>query len=254
MPTALARLTRLGSATLASVAVLCAGAGAAGAATAPSRGARVPLTTLAGFKTAANFAVTRRVNSLNAAVTKVNAAKGLGSGQSTLVTYLSADIAPLQQLNQKIQGDTTVQQAAADFWDIFTDYRVYMLVLPAAHIAGEADRVTNTTVPALTAASTKAQGLVDSQNQAELQPLIDDLNGRISSAANPTNGLASTVLAFTPAQWNANNDLLSSAKSSDKTAQAAVRKGRSDLRQIRRDVKGSGLSGRADTTTKTTTR
>ena len=40
-------------------------------------------------------------------------------------------------------------------------------------------------------------------NQAELQPLIDDLNSQISTATTATNGLGATVLAFTPAQWNA---------------------------------------------------
>ena len=55
------------------------------------------------------------------------------------MSYLGADIAPLQQLNQTIQGDTTVQQAAHDFGTIFSDYRVYALVLPAARIAAAAD-------------------------------------------------------------------------------------------------------------------
>ncbi len=63
---------------------------------------------------------------------KVNAAKGLGASQATLVSYLGTDIAPLQQLNQTIQGDSTLQQAAHDFGTIFSDYRVYRLVLPAA--------------------------------------------------------------------------------------------------------------------------
>ena len=102
----------------------------------------------------------------------------------------------------------TVQQAAQDFSTIFTGYRVYVLVLPASRIAADAYRATNTAIPKLTADSSKAQGLVNPQNQAQLQPLIDDLNAQIGTATNATNGLAATVLAFTPAQWNANHNLL----------------------------------------------
>jgi hypothetical protein len=60
------------------------------------------------------------------------------------------------------------------------------------------------------------------------------------------------VLAFTAAQWNANHDVLSPARSSDQTADAAVQKGRSDV-QIRQVLKGSGIGGRSGTTTTSTT-
>ena len=112
--------------------------------------------------------ITKRVNALNTAIGKVNAAKGLGSGQATLASYLGADIAPLQQLNTKIQGDQTVQQARADFGTIFSGYRVYLLVLPAARIAGDADRITTTVLPRLTSASSKAQAHENANNQAQL--------------------------------------------------------------------------------------
>ena len=129
-------LIRLGGVALASGATLGVGAGAAGGATTPgsdgnSGSSAVPVT-LAGIKAKAATDITDRVNALNAAIAKVNGAKGLGSSQAGLVSYLGADIAPLQQLNQTIQGDATLQQAAHDFGTIFSDYRVYVLVLPAA--------------------------------------------------------------------------------------------------------------------------
>jgi hypothetical protein len=188
------------------------------------------------------------VNDLNGAITKVNAAGGLGPGQATLVSYLGADIAPLQQLNQTIQGDSTVQQAAHDFGTIFSDYRVYVLVLPASRMAADADHATATAIPKLTADATKAQSRVTPANQATLQPLIDDLNGQIASATNATNGLAATVLAFTPAQWNANNALLAASKASEQAAAAALQKGRADVRQMVQDLRAS-----AHATTSTTT-
>jgi hypothetical protein len=187
---------------------------------------------LTGIKSLAQSDITKRVNSLEGAVTRAQGAKGLGAGQAALVAYLSSDITPLQQLNQKIQSDTTAAQAAADFGTIFSNFRVYRLVLPAARDSGDADAISATTVPALQEASTKAQQDVNAQNQSVLQPLIDDLNDQIATASGATSGLAATVLAYTPAQWNANNDLLDSAKQSVAQAKAAVQKGRSNVRQI----------------------
>ena len=80
-------------------------------------------------------------------------------------------------------------------------------------------------------------------NQAQLQPLIDDLNSQIGTATNATNGLASTVLAFTPAQLNANHELLAASRSSAQAAVGALQKGRSDVSQIVQDLRGLATSG-----------
>jgi hypothetical protein len=154
MPHARTRLIRLGAVALASVATLGAMTGRAGAATPGSSGnsgaSAVPAT-LSGIKAEAAADIANRVNDLNAAIAKVNGAEGLGAGQDTVVSYLGADIAPLQQLNQTMQGDGTPQQAAHDFGTIFTGYRIYRLVLPAARIAADADHATTSAIPNLTA-------------------------------------------------------------------------------------------------------
>jgi hypothetical protein len=233
-------LIRLGVVATAALAATAGAAATVGAATASgnSGGSALPAT-LAGIKAKATTDSTDRVNDLDKAIAKVNAAKGLGSSQATLVSYLGTDLAPLQQLNQTIQADTTVQQAAHDFGTIFSDYRVYVLVLPAARMAADADHATATAIPKLAADAAKAQSRVTPSNQATLQPLIDDLNGQISTATKATNGLAATVLAFTPAQWNANNALLAASKASDQAAAGALQKGRADVKQIVQDLRAS---------------
>jgi hypothetical protein len=243
MRTHLIRLGAVATAALAATAGATAtiGAGAsAGAATSSGKsGATLVPATLTGIQAQAATDITARVNDLHGAIAKVDAAKGLGSSQATLESYLGTDIAPLQQLNQTIQADSTVQQAAHDFGTIFSGYRVYVLVLPAARIAADTDHATATTLPNLTADAAKAQSRVTPANQAALQPLIDDLNGQISTATNATNGLAATVLAFTPSQWNADNALLAASKASDQTSAGALQKGRADVKQIVQDLRSS---------------
>jgi hypothetical protein len=248
-------LVLIAAGALAASAVLGTVAVAAGASGGTTSGNGAPDSvpaTLAGIKAKATTDITDRVNDLNSAIGKVNGATGLGSSQGTLDAYLGTDISPLQQLNQTIQGDSTVSQAAQDFSTIFADYRVYVLVLPASRIAAGADHATTTAIPALSADASKAQGLVNPQNQAQLEPLIDDLNAQISTASNATNGLAATVLAFTPAQWNADHDLLATATSSEQTADGALQKGRADVQQIRQLLKGAD-DGTADAARATTT-
>jgi hypothetical protein len=127
-------------------------------------------------------------------------------------------------------------------------------VLPAARIAGDGDRVTSTVLPRLTSASSKAQARENASNSGQLAPLISDLNAQIGAAANATNGLAGTVLGYTPGEWNGNHELLSPARSSDQTADAAIKKGRQDvvqIVQILRSGLAGGVHGRAGTTTTT---
>jgi hypothetical protein len=178
-------------------------------------------------------AITLRVDDLNAAISKVNATSHLGSSGASLVSYLQADIAPLQALGTKIAGDTSVTTALSDSSTIFSSYRVLALVLPAAHLAAVADGVDVTAIPNLTAISTKATSHVNASNSATLQPLIDDLNAQIQAATAGTANAASTLLAYTPSQWNANPDLLAPSRGSVQAATSAITKARTDVQQIR---------------------
>lgn len=244
--------TRLGAAALTSAAAVAASlaVGTVGAAAAPSstRGASSPSAkatpaTLAQIQAKAAAAIGKRLASLNAAVSKVEGDKSLGSDTGTLVSYLQQDITPLQALGAKIAADTSVSEARTDYQDIFLDYRVYALVLPAAWQAARADAMTVTVIPRLTALSTKAQARVTSENQATLQPMIDSLNSDISGASGASSGVAGTVLAYTPAQWNADHSLLSATKSSLQTAASDIKSARSEVQQIRQYLRSNRLSG-----------
>jgi hypothetical protein len=219
----------LGTVALGTAALVGLGSAAAFAAT-PGAGT----TTLPGIQAKAAAAITLRVHDLNAAISKVNGTGLLGSSSASLASYLQADIAPLQALGTKIAGDTTVATAQADASTIFTSYRVLALVLPAARLAATADGIDATTIPDLTTLSAKAASHVNPSNRTAVQPLIDDLNAQIHSATNSTAGVATTLLGYTPSQWNANHDLLTASRGSVQAANGNITKARDDVRQIRR--------------------
>jgi hypothetical protein len=223
---------RLGAVALTTAAVLGAG-GASAWATTPAAGVQ----SLSAIQAKAAAAISLRVNDLNAAVTKVNDSKYLGTDAAALAAYLQADIAPLQALGQKIAGDTSPSAARADAATIFTNYRVLVLVLPAARIAGTSDGIDLSIVPDLTALSAKAASRVNPSNSATVQPLINDLNAQISAATTSTSGVASTVLGYSPAAWNANHSLLASAVAPVQSAKSDISKARNDVKQLRSDLK-----------------
>ncbi len=245
-------LTRLGAATVAAAALGAATvslSGSAGATTSSRAGgsslskhvgthaAAAATPTLTGMQAEAAAAVKQRIASLDAAVSRVGATTtDLGSGQSTLSAYLGTDIQPLVQQGRTVAADTNVVQAQKDYQDIFSGFRIYRLVIPAAAIAGQADRIANTEVPGLTAAAAKAQAAVNSRNKATIEPLLQDLGHQIAAASTATQGLAATVLAYTPAQWNADYSLLSPAASSVVTANVAIHQAQADVVQIRHDL------------------
>lgn len=236
------RARRAGSIVAASAAALGISAAVAGAATPSSTPP-----TLASIQAKAAAAISPRVDDLNAATSKVQSDSHLGADGGALASYLEGSIAPLQALGQKIAGDTTEGAAATDYSTIFTNFRVLALVLPAARLAGSADVLQNTTIPKLTTLSAKASSRVDATNAAVLQPLIDDLNAQITDASQSATGVAATVLAYTPAQWNTNHDLLAPARGSVQAAAANIAKARADVKQIAADLRGA-----APTSTSTT--
>jgi hypothetical protein len=218
---------RLGVAVLTSAVALGAGGAIADAAT-PAAAPQ----SLSGIQAKAAAAISLRVNDLNAAISKVSTDQHLGSDSAALAAYLRGPIAPLQALGQRIAGDTVESTAETDYATIFTNFRVLALVLPAAHIAGAADQIDVTTVPKLTALATSAASRVTPSNHAVLQPLINDLNAQTTAASTTTAGVAATVLAYAPTEWNANHGLLASGRSSVQSAENDVTKARADLKQI----------------------
>jgi hypothetical protein len=240
---------RLGSVVVLSGTLLIAGTTLAEAATP----AADPAASLSTIQSKAAAAITLRVNDLNAAVAKVNGDAKLGSGASTLAAYLQQDIPGLQALGQKIAADATAPAAGSDAVTIFTNYRVLALVLPAARIAGVSDQIENSTVPNLTALSAKAAARETPANQVTIGPLLSDLNAQISAAGNGASGLASTVLGYSPAQWNANHALLSSPKSAVQAALGDLKKAGADVKQIRADLKAGTAAPTPTTPTTPTT-
>ena len=176
---------------------------------------------LKAVKAQAANRIAMRIRSLNKAIAQVQSYSFLGPDQATMVGKMQSDISGLQALNAKIQSDTTVQQAVADASTIFTGFRVYYLVLPADSLVVNIDHLDNILVPDL---NSNISGIEaeEPSNQAVIGPLVTDMQNDVQRASSATSGLSAQLLSFTPADWNANHELLEPARSSVASADRAI--------------------------------
>ena len=123
----------------------------------------------------------------------------LGSDATTLVNDMQADITGLQALGTKIAADTTVSQAIADADLIFTEFRVYYVMLPVVHDVSH-DRLHRQRGPARA-----EQGHHDAPGRGELfQPAIyrrhlsPACSPRSRSPPAPRRASSAQLLAYTP--------------------------------------------------------
>lgn len=208
---------------------------AAGLTLAPTAAGAVDRTGTVGLdavKQAAHAAIEARLTALNAASSIIKSSAFMGADQTAITSMLQGDVSGLTALDATIQADTTTAQARADAQKIYTDYRVFALALPVAHMTRAADVITKLVVPHLTTAEAKLQAAITAKGTTDLQPLLDDMKAQTAAADSLAAPLPAALEALRPADWNANHEVLSPDRTALETARADLRKARQDARQI----------------------
>jgi len=194
--------------------------------TAPTQAAPTGTQGLAGIQQAAEAAINARVKTLTTAVADLGKVPP-GCDVSALVSTAQADITKLQALEAKIQADTTFQDAKDDAQTIFTDFRVYALVVPVDEMVVATCRTTDA-ANKVNALVQKLQGVSD----PNIAALVTDMGNQAQAALAAVNGLASTLEGYTPSDWNSDHNLLKGARQSLRTARQDLEKARVDGHKI----------------------
>jgi hypothetical protein len=197
---------------------------------------------LADIQAAAAAAISRRLSSLSVAINDVNNNTVITPGdKTTLLATLNGDVTGLTALGVTIAGDTTANQAASDYATVFTSYRVYALALPQVRFAAATDDITVAVLPKLTDAQSKLAALLagadSGKNTPQVQAWMADLATQITAIGTETSGLSATVLAYTPAQYDANHALLSPARASLGISRNDIKTGRGDIANVVKALK-----------------
>jgi hypothetical protein len=199
--------------------------------------ASTPGDTLAAIKAAAAAAVSVRESALQAAVTDVSLNPFLtGADRATILSVLTGDEPALDDLGAQIQADTTVSQARAGYQMIFSTYRVFALRLPQARFAESSDDLTGTLVPRLSDAEARLQILLAGPDSGQDTPTVQaemaDLAHQLQLVSVNTAGVPASVLAITPAQWDANPQILEPYRTELQVARAAAHQADSDVAAV----------------------
>jgi hypothetical protein len=210
-----------------------AGLAVAGLLAAPAAaGAATGTAGLDTIKQAAHTAIENRLTALNAAIAVVNGSSFMESDQGVIKGELQADVSGLTALDQKIQSDTTTEQAKADAQTIFTDYRVFALMLPVAHMTRASDAIVHVVAPHLDNVAAKLQDAITKKGATSLQATLDDMKAQIAAAVKLASPLPTRLEVLKPADWNANHEVLQPDRSALEQARTDLKKARSDAAAI----------------------
>jgi ElaB/YqjD/DUF883 family membrane-anchored ribosome-binding protein len=153
--------------------------------------------------------------------------------RTALTASLTGAKTDLTSLRAKIAADTDPAVLKADCKSIYTDFRIYALRLPQAHLVISADRAQAQQAKFDDLVAKLEQAIADAgsdPNVPRAQDLLNDLKAKVASALAATAGVADGVIGLQPADWNANHDVLDPFVA--------------QMRQARRDFKAASKDGR----------
>jgi hypothetical protein len=184
--------------------------------------------------------LTARQDRLSILTAAVTSAKHLTSAhRSTLESDLAAETAGINWLAAKVPHDTTVAELAVDH-EAMIDYRVFVVMSPQVKLTIIADSA-SAVEQRIENAEPRIEATIEywhdhGKDTDGAQVAYRDLVRQVSNAENDTAGVASAVLATSPAQWPANRTIFTNGASSLRQARVALRTARSDLKTIATDL------------------
>ena len=161
--------------------------------------------------------ITRRLESLQKLITRINEFKKLSAAQKTaLTTQVQAQITSLTALQAKIKADTDPATLKTDVQSIIGSYRIYALFMPQIQILGAADRLLTTADEMSSHAATLETKINEAQakgqNVTDLQTLLADMNAKVTDAKTQGQNAINAVTPLTPDGYPGNKTILQSAR------------------------------------------
>ena len=220
-------------------------AGTATSTVTPGAGTSKAGRTLDTLKRTREAAVDRRLTSLGDLQGKVSSSTYLTTGDNaTLLGEISAENDGLAALRVKIAAHTDRATLVADCKSIVEHYRVYLLMIPRAHlmIASDAASVIG---QKLTDLATKLQADIDraksaGKDTADAQRDLDNLKAAISAgtgAAGPVDGLLNFALPLNPSEYPADQQNVKTARTDMGMTHTDFVQAGKDAKQVVADLK-----------------
>ena len=166
--------------------------------------------------------------------------------RAALTSDIDATTARLQTLDSEIKADTDLATLRDHCRSIFQDNRVFALVLPRARLVVGADTANaagdklSDIAGKLADAIAKAEAAGRDVTQAKAD--LDAMKAQIASATAAAGSVPGAVLGLTPADWNANHDVLVPARQSLRVARTDLKTARDLAVKIRTELRTPAAS------------
>ncbi|HXE10315.1 MAG TPA: hypothetical protein VN554_02715 [Verrucomicrobiae bacterium] len=181
--------------------------------------------------------INRRLTTLNTLSNKINGAQKLtSSDKNSLSNEVSTEISGLTALKTKLDADSDLATAKADAQSIFSDYRVYALVVPKVQLVKAADDQ-QVAEGKLTDLATKLQSrLTNAKNSGkdvtDLQNTLNDMTAKTTAAQQISSSVESSIINLQPSDYNSDHQLLSGYRDKLKTAQSNIKAATTDSQTV----------------------
>jgi hypothetical protein len=160
--------------------------------------------------------------------------------QAALVSDIDATAARLRTLADEIKADTDLATLRDHCRSIFEDNRVFALVLPRTRLMVGSDTATDAghklhdVAGKLGDAIDKAEAAGRDMHQAKAD--LDAMKAQIASGVAAAGTIPGAVLGLTPADWNANHDVLQPSRQQLRVARTDLKVARDLAVKIRNEL------------------
>ncbi len=175
---------------------------------------QVQQTDLDNLKTKGNAEISRRLTDLNSADKSITDTTKLSSSDQTyLENEVTSEVTGLSNLQTTLAGETTLSAARTDVQSIFSEYRVYALVLPKVRLVSGADAELSTDSKLSTLQSQIQTQITADQNAGKnvsaVQADLTTMESKTSAAQSTASSLETNVLPLQPTNYDSDHTILS---------------------------------------------
>jgi hypothetical protein len=167
--------------------------------------------------------------------------------RAALTANIEETAARLRVLAEAIKTDADLTALREHCRSIFEDNRVFALVLPRAHLVVGADTATDAgaklrnVAGKLSEAIDRAEAAGQDVTQARMD--LNAMKAAIASGVASAGTVPGAVLGLTPADWNADHEVLTPARQSLRSARADLKVARDLAQKIRTGLTSAGSAG-----------
>lgn len=170
--------------------------------------------------------------------------------RSTIINDANSNESGLKDLKTKLDGESDIKAALADVKSIYTQFRIFAVVLPRDYgeilLFHEQNVITRMTDAEPTIADLIQKDKDAGHDVTQLNTLYQDYKNKLGDATDNTNKAQALIPSLTPANYPATNQTLKTYHTDLKTARLDLKGAADDLHQMRQILEndlGSTASG-----------